>query len=137
LIILGGTIMRDDEDEAATTKFESVIVRGVVITSRWQKLAELQRMADALSIMPEYLSCRIRSMECDSKAGHSYCVTLRQQDRTRDKTETWHIARFLEAGFRQFAGGHNSISIDGELISNADWHEAQSGRNQESVAMEA
>jgi hypothetical protein len=129
--------MGGDDEKVATTRFESVTVRGVVITSRWQKLAEFQRMADALSIMPEYLSRRIKTMGCDSKIGHTYCVTLRQPDCTRSMTETWHIARFLEAGFRQFAGGYNAISIDGRLVSEADWPETESGRSEELMAMEA
>jgi len=121
----------------ATTRFEAVIVRGVVITSLWRKLAELERVADALSIMPEYLCSRIKAIECDSKIGHAYSVTLRQPDRTRSMTETWHIARFLEAGLRQLAGGYNSISIDDELVSEADWLNAKSGAGEALMAVEA
>jgi hypothetical protein len=66
-----------DDEKVATTAVKVLVVRGVEITSRYQKADELELMGRIIDAMPPCVSARIESVWCDSKACHCYSITLK------------------------------------------------------------
>jgi hypothetical protein len=104
---------RDDE-KVATTSLDHLIVRGVTITSRYQKADELDLMRALILALPPPFYILVKSIWCDSKASCCYSVVLREwpPSRTGLPDEAEVIGSCLERTLRSMRPfGHNGISI--------------------------
>jgi hypothetical protein len=99
---------RGDDEKVATTSIKLLIVAGIEISSRYDKANELELMRRIVLALP--LACGVKSMFCDSKAGHCFSVVLRRWDEQMARA----IASDMEHAVMLYAGGHNGIWIDAE-----------------------
>lgn len=110
---------RIDPEKLSDTPLQALHVRGVEITSRYQKKHELLSMAEAITLLPEAVAGQIKSIWCDSKACCCYGVTIRRHE----PDFAWAIARALDHAFCALDGGHNGISVGatgGNHVADAD-----------------
>jgi hypothetical protein len=68
-----------DDEKVATTSLDHLIVRGVNITSRYQKADELDLMRALILALPPPFFGMVKSIWCDSKASCCYSVVLRER----------------------------------------------------------
>lgn len=114
-------VFSGDPEKMRTSPFDSVTVDGIEITSRYTKADEFDLMARVVSMLRSDDRRKIASMWCDSKATHTYSVTMR---RGHDFPEfTALIGRALSALFVQVAGGHNGIVVGAHTVIDPDWNE--------------
>ncbi|WP_298852234.1 hypothetical protein [uncultured Ruegeria sp.] len=95
---MGGT-----ESKATVSK---VLHKGVRIESRGSVLSEFDTMKRILDSMPELMARRLDAIWCDSYAGASYTVSV------RDGLWTPELKCALSDGVMEGAGGHNGIVIE-------------------------
>ena len=95
-----------------------VVVNGAQIVSRYGQKYEIVIMANALMTIPGRLACRIKCILCDTKATHSYSVETRSGVTRSEKLQ---MATLLSMAFKSLCKGHNDISIDGDVLKEADW----------------
>tara|TARA_R100001086_G_scaffold206355_2_gene122179 strand:- start:134 stop:541 length:408 start_codon:yes stop_codon:yes gene_type:complete len=88
--------------------------KGVRLESRWAVLCELEDMKCIVDAMPELMSRRLETIWCDSKAGATYTVTVK--DRLWVPDLKWTISDAIVDA----VGGHNGIYIDGDAPSGMD-----------------
>jgi hypothetical protein len=103
-----------DDEKVATTSIDHLIVRGVNITSRYQKAAELDLMRALIMALPPPFYILVKSIWCDSKAGCCYSVVLREWSPSRAglPLDAEIIGSCLETTLRSRRPfGHNGISI--------------------------
>ncbi len=81
--------------------------RGVKIESRWNVLAELDKMRRIIDVMPELMARRLESIWCDSNAGSCYTVTVRPGLWVPELR--WAISNAVLD-----AGGHNGIVVEAD-----------------------
>jgi len=82
--------------------------KGVRLKSRWAVLRELEDMKRIVDAMPELMSRRLETISCDSKAGATYTVTVK--DRLWVPDMKWAVSDAIV----DTVGGHNGIYIDGD-----------------------
>ncbi|WP_068117797.1 hypothetical protein [Tropicimonas marinistellae] len=88
--------------------------KGVQLESRWAVLRELEDMKRIVAAMPELMSRRLATIWCDTKAGATYTVTVK--DRLWVPDLKWTISDAIVDA----VGGHNGIYIDGDAPSGMD-----------------
>jgi len=95
--------------------------KGVLLESRWSVLRELEAMKAVLDAMPELMARRLESIWCDSKAGATYSVSVREGLWVPD------LRRAVAAGVKEADGGHNGIFIKADggngCVIDPDWDE--------------
>lgn len=84
--------------------------KGVQLESRWAVLRELEDMKRIVDAMPELVSRRIETIWCNSKAGATYIVTV--------KDKLW--VPDMKLTISDTVGGHNGIYIDGDAPAGMD-----------------
>lgn len=105
---------RGDDEKVATTAVKELAVRGVRITSRYQKAYELELMGRIIDAMPPCVSAQIESVWCDSKACHCYSITLKPSAGHARVEETAAVAAALFSNLAlELHGGHNGIVVLG------------------------
>lgn len=82
--------------------------KGVRLESRWAVLRELNVMKRIVDAMPELMSRRLETIWCDSKAGSTYTVTV------KDKLWVPDLKWVISDAVVDADGGHNGIYIDGD-----------------------
>lgn len=88
--------------------------KGVQLESRWAVLRELEDMKRIVDAMPELMSRRIETIWCDSKAGATYIVTVKDRLWVPDMKLT------ISGAIVDTVGGHNGIYIDGDAPAGMD-----------------
>ena len=114
IVAAGAARHYGDDEKVPTTSLEILTVRGVKITSRYQKADELELMRAAILALPPPFHILVKSIWCDSKAGCCYSVVLREwsPSRTGLPDEAEIIGSCLERTLRSMRPfGHNGISI--------------------------
>ena len=105
-----------DMEKLRDTPFDSVIVDGVKITSRYQKIAEFERMATVVASLKPYLRRGFRGMDCNSKQTYCYSVDI--------DTDYPHVRDLADALDRLFVSvtphGHNGITV-GSVEKSPNW----------------
>jgi hypothetical protein len=96
-----------DGDKVATTWVTSLQVHGVAIISRYRKAHEFELMRTIITALPPAARAAVQSIICDSKAGSSFMVTL------RDWREA--LARHIEVTAINCNGGHNGIAVSSKF----------------------
>ena len=110
------------DEKAPTTPFTAAFAHGVRLTSRYQKQDELTRMARVMDALPAAVRDCIASMECDSKATHSYAVRLHAATSGVPAAEQ-AIAQRIGHELCQVAGGHNGVYVGRHGVCDPDWNE--------------
>lgn len=103
-----------DPDKAADVPATRMFVRGVELSSRYDKGHEYRSMSRVIEALPENVARRLRMIWCDSKACATYSVEGQLSQRDLD---------LIGALFYEFDGGHNGIFGEGELYVDPDWNE--------------
>jgi hypothetical protein len=101
---------RGDDEKVATTAVPYIQICGALIESRYQKADELERMAAIFNLLPHRDHVEIARIWCDSKATHSYSVTLWKWE----KNLAIAIGILLSDAAIRIAGGHNGIVVAAE-----------------------
>ena len=116
-------LYRGDDEKVATTSIRNLNIRGVSISSRYDKADELNLLSAVVEAMPEQAVVLIDSLWCDSKAQAYYNGTLRACSRA----EAEAVAAALEHHICELSSGHNGISLDGaaggSLHIDCNWQE--------------
>jgi hypothetical protein len=118
-----------DDEKVATTSLDHLIVRGVNITSRYQKADELDLMRALVLALPSPFCGMVESIWCDSKACCCYSVVLREWLSARAFSSAAEIiGSCLETTLRSMRPfGHNGIDIsdakqfDRSIYLNPNW----------------
>jgi len=112
-----------DRDEAGPkAPHGDVAYRDVLLSSRWDVLAEYQTMRAIVDGLPDLTRVRIESIWCDSKCTSNYIVTVKPNRFAPD------IPTAFEDAVIAAQGGHNGIMImsdevaDGIMI-DCNWDE--------------
>lgn len=95
------------DEKVATTSLKSLTVRGVVLTSRYDKAHEYEAMQQMVLAMPAESVAAISAIECDSKVCNCYTVVLRNWDADLAAK----IAAQLESTLLGMNSGHNGIWV--------------------------
>ena len=111
--------MSIDPDKAATTPVVVVFVKGVRVSSRYQKQDEIVRMTRAIAAMPESLSRAIEEFWCNSKHTHQYNVEIRASVKRREVRQA--IAAWLDAWMLAKHGGHNGVHVGDDVEACPNW----------------
>jgi hypothetical protein len=97
-----------DDEKVATTSLKSLTVRGIELTSRYDKAHEYELMQRMVLKLPADSVNAIVSIFCDSKATNTYTVVLRNWDaKTAGK-----VGAQLEATLLNMKSGHNGIWVE-------------------------
>ncbi len=88
--------------------------KGVQLESRWAVLREQEDMKRIVDAMPKLMSRRLETIWCDTKAGATYTVTVK--DRLWVPDLKWTISDAIVDA----VGGHNGTYIDGDAPSGMD-----------------
>jgi hypothetical protein len=96
-----------DPDKAPDLPFDTLIIEGVLIVSRYAQRHELSIMSRALCCLPPPLRKPIVSMFCDSKATYTYSIKL---DGPRQYADTIGYA-LSDLFLASDAKGHNGINL--------------------------
>jgi hypothetical protein len=118
-----------DDEKVATTSLDHLIVRGVNITSRYQKADELELMRALILALPPPFCSMVKSIWCDSKACCCYSVVLREWLPSRSFSNAAEIiGACLETTLKSTRPfGHNGIDIsdakhfDRSIYLNPNW----------------
>lgn len=114
----------EGHEKAPTTPVAAVIIRGVKITSRYQKQHELELMARVVSALPTPQLTGLASLWCDSKATASYIAEMKPGF---DREElTFPLVAELSRQFRRLDGGHNDINVGETVTADPVWLADQS-----------
>lgn len=98
---------RGDAEKVADTSIKVAVEKGVEITSRYQKANEVFVMTAMVDALSESLSTYVLTLFCDSKASHTYSVTIKSWN----KDIALEIARRFESVAVAMRGGHNGICV--------------------------
>lgn len=109
--------VRDDE-KTATSPADFVVVRSVLVSSRYQKQDEVTLMVRAVDAMPSMMCAAIQELWCDSKATNTYHANL-HSDFDCPGVSKW-IAKWLHAFMLFERRGHNGIYV-GDAVIDATW----------------
>lgn len=88
--------------------------RGVRLESRFSVLAELDTMREFIDALPELMARRLASVWCDSRAGATYMIDVREGYWVSE------IEWAIREAIMKVSSGHNGISIYEGKISRAD-----------------
>jgi hypothetical protein len=109
-----------DPEKLSTTSVKFAIVRGVKISSRYQKQHEMVLMTRIVEMLPPWATEAMAELWCNSKHGHQFIVELKDG---MDRPElTKRLGRLLDRLFLQINRGHNGIEV-GEKYEVAAWWE--------------
>lgn len=95
---------------AIIRRFSDTVVRDVYLSSRYEKLTEIEHMQRVVEWLDNAVACHIASIWCDSKACAFYFVTLRSS-RPIDRATSARIPDKIARAFSS-AGGYNGVRID-------------------------
>jgi hypothetical protein len=98
----GGSMAR-----VPTTSLDRIFVRGVELTSRYQRADELEVMRAMVLALGPATSLAVDSIYCDSERIHGYTVLIRDWAWTADVVD--HIGKTLEAVVFCERDYHNGI----------------------------
>jgi hypothetical protein len=111
-----------DTEKVPTTTIKTLTVRGVVITSRYDKAAELELMQEMILGLHSYQAEMIETLFCDSKACLVFTVELRGH---HCEHAVRAIGQTIEEVALELNGGHNGIfvsaGIDDTIIIEPQW----------------
>lgn len=100
---------RGNYEKVATTPIREMEVKGVSITSRYNKADEFDTMAGMVRGVDEHLRPLIKSIFCDSKACSTYSIELERCSHREARA----IADQLDQDCCKHDGGHNGIHVEG------------------------
>jgi hypothetical protein len=90
--------------KVATTPMKTVIVFGVILSSRYQKADDLERMGAMLEGVDRELRCEIAAIWCDSEETRTYIGTL--------KGRYHDLAKLVAAQLETASGSHKGIVME-------------------------
>ena len=91
-------------EKVPTTAVRAPLYKGVLLSSRYSKAFELEKMADMIDAIDPELVQKIDSIFCDSKATHCFEIKLK----SCEQMDVWTIGYQIELGSMP---GHNGIHI--------------------------
>jgi hypothetical protein len=100
-------LYRGDTDRVPTTSLRGLTFRGVDVSSRYHQADELEAMLKMIATLPRHIAAELRSLQCNSKATHSFHVELRRWNAHLATEVGWRLA--IAAG--KIPGGHNGIDV--------------------------
>jgi hypothetical protein len=129
IVAAGAARHYGDDEKVPTTSLEILTVRGVNITSRYQKADELELMRAVILALPSPFCGMVKSIWCDSKACCCYSVVLREWLSSRAFSSAAEIiGSCLETTLKSMRPfGHNGIDIsdarrfDRSIYLNPNW----------------
>jgi len=98
-----------DPEKVATTTLNSLVVRGVKLSSRYGKAHEYVVMQKAVLELSSGLASAVVSIFCDSKTTCVYEVVVRYWDDNGDIAR--QLGKELDSILLRLDGGHNGIWI--------------------------
>lgn len=96
------------------TPVSKITYKGAILSSRHSIKAEIEEMARIMDVMTRDASRRLEFIWCDSKAGATYTVTV------RDGLWIPDLQLAIADAVEEACGGHNGIYIDGDAPSGHD-----------------
>ena len=113
--------VRDIVRKMPDDDYRDIEVDGVTISSRYEHIAEVQLMAEALARLEPLQRKSMETFFCDSKANSTYSVTMRQGHDFPDLTSAF--GRALHEQIMLLHGGHNGIYVGATAVVDPDWNE--------------
>lgn len=93
-----------------TSEYADILVSGVRLLSRYCQNDEFVRMAILVIHFPAYWLPVVDSIYCDSKATHTYVVTLRERHQNIQCAAA--LLEYMDKLLFKHVGGYNGISIE-------------------------
>jgi len=100
---------RGDTEKVATAGFNDINVRGVIVSSRYQKAAELEAMIKIVERLRANQVGQVATIWCDSKATCCYSVVLRHKH--LPKALAQDIFETLRQACIDIVGGYNCLTL--------------------------
>jgi hypothetical protein len=101
-----------NDEKVPTTTLKGLTVRGIELSSRYQKADEYEEMQRVVALLPYRAAGAVGSMFCDSTATHTYEVVLRfDAAHWNADVAKYCIGKCLDAALVLVVGGHNGIMI--------------------------
>lgn len=108
-VLAANAARRPEADPARLpdTGLSSLVVNGILLTSRYRRAEEFAALAEMAGTLPHYLAFDVDSLHCDSKVGWAFQAVL------ADWSEelACKVAAALEAVSLAQRGGHGGIWV--------------------------